>query len=83
VHTKRINSLGRIVTPKEILEVFQLSEGDSVDIMHNETQIIIEPHKKRYVCAVTGKIASEAIQIGEAWISKEGMKKIVEYMSSE
>lgn len=83
MHTKRINQLGRIVIPKEILEIFQLKEGDSVDIMHNEKQIIIEPHKQRYVCAVTGKVTDEAIRIGEAWISKEGMKEIVNYMSSE
>lgn len=83
MHTTRINRLGRIVIPKEILEIFQLKEGDSVDIMHNERQIIIEPHKQRYVCAVTGKVTSEAIRIGEAWISKEGMTEIVKYMGSE
>ena len=83
MHTKRINNLGRIVIPKEILEIFQLKEGDQVDIMHNEKQIIIEPHRERFVCAVTGKVTDEAIQIGDAWISKEGMKKIVEYISSE
>lgn len=48
--------------------------------MHNERQIIIEPHKQRYVCAVTGKVTSEAIRIGEAWISKEGMTETVKYM---
>lgn len=83
MHTKRINQLGRIVIPKEILEIFQLKEGDSVDIMHNERQIIIEPHKQRYLCSVTGKVTDEAIRIGEAWISKEGMKEIVNYMSRE
>ncbi|MGB6408746.1 MAG: AbrB/MazE/SpoVT family DNA-binding domain-containing protein [Planococcus donghaensis] len=83
MHTKRINNLGRIVIPKDILEIFQLKEGDLVDIMHNEKQIIIEPHKQRFVCAVTGKVADAGIQIGDAWISKEGMKKIVKYISSE
>lgn len=82
MHTKRINNLGRLVIPKEILDIFQLHEGDQVDITHNKRQIIIEPHRQRYVCAVTGKVAAEAIQIGEAWISKEGLKQIVQYMSS-
>lgn len=36
MHTKRINRLGRIVIPKEILEIIQLKEGDSIDILHNE-----------------------------------------------
>lgn len=81
VHTKRINRLSRIVIPKEILEIFQLKEGDSIDIMHNKRQIIIEPHKQRNVYAVTGKITSEAIRIGEAWISKEGMTEIAKYMA--
>ncbi len=69
--------------PKEILEIFQLHEGDLVDITHNDRQIIVEPHRQRYVCAVTGKVADEAIRIGEAWISKEGLRQIVKYMSDE
>ncbi len=69
--------------PKEILEIFQLHEGDLVDITHNDRQIIVEPHRQRYVCAVTGKVTEEAIRIGEAWISKEGLKQIVKYMSDE
>ncbi|WP_211655532.1 AbrB/MazE/SpoVT family DNA-binding domain-containing protein [Planococcus alpniumensis] len=83
MHTKRLNNLGRIVIPKEILEIFQLHEGDLVDITHNDRQIIVEPHRQRYVCAVTGKVTEEAIRIGEAWISKEGLKQIVKYMSDE
>ncbi len=69
--------------PKEILEMFELHEGDLVDITHNDRQIIVEPHRQRYVCAVTGKVTEEAIRIGEAWISKEGLKQIVKYMSDE
>ncbi|MDE0583253.1 AbrB/MazE/SpoVT family DNA-binding domain-containing protein (plasmid) [Planococcus maritimus] len=83
MHTKRINNSGRIVIPKEILEMFELHEGDLVDVTHNDRQIILEPHRQRYVCAVTGKVADEAIRIGEAWISKEGLKQIVKYMSDE
>ncbi|AQQ55595.1 AbrB/MazE/SpoVT family DNA-binding domain-containing protein [Planococcus lenghuensis] len=83
MHTKKINESGRVVIPKELLKIFQLQEGDYVDITHNETQIIIEPHRNHYVCAITGKITSEAIKVGEAWISKEGMKEIMAYMSGE
>ena len=46
----------------------------------NDTQIIIEPHRQTYVCAITGKISTEAVKIGEAWISKEGIKKLIQYM---
>lgn len=83
MHTKRINNAGRIVIPKEILDMFQLHEGDLVDITHNDRQIILEPHRQRYVCAVTGKVADEAIRIGDAWISKDGLKQIVKYISEE
>ncbi|MBU0905239.1 MAG: AbrB/MazE/SpoVT family DNA-binding domain-containing protein [Firmicutes bacterium] len=80
MHTKRIGKLGRIVLPKDILDRFQLDNGDQIDISFNETQIIIEPHRQTYVCAITGKVSSEAVKIGEAWISKEGLKKLIEYM---
>ena len=75
LHTKRVGKLGRIVIPKDILDRFQLETGDYIDISHNETQIIVEPHRESYVCAITGKVSKEAVKIGEAWISKEGIKK--------
>ena len=46
----------------------------------NDTQIIIEPHRQTYVYAITGKISTEAVKIGEAWISKDGIKKFIQYM---
>ena len=51
-----------------------------IDISYNDTQIIIEPHCQTYVCGVTGKISSEAVNIGEAWINKEGIKKLIQSM---
>jgi len=73
--------MGRIVLPKEILDIFQLEAGDSIDISYNETQIIVEPHRKTYLCAITGKVSKESVKIGEAWVSKEGIKKLIEYMN--
>ena len=81
MHTKRIGNLGRIVLPKDILDRFQLEAGDYIDISHNETQIIVEPHRETYVCAITGTVSKEPVKIGEAWISKEGIKKLIEYMN--
>ena len=80
MQTKRIGKLGRILLPKDILERFQLKDGDMIDISYNDTQIIIEPHRQTYVCAITGKISKEAVKIGEAWISKDGIKKLIQYM---
>jgi len=81
LHTKRVGKLGRIVLPKDILDRFQLEAGDLIDISHTDTQIIVEPHRETYVCAITGKVSKEAVKIGEAWISKEGIKMLIEYMN--
>ena len=81
MHTKRVGKLGRIVLPKDILDRFQLEAGDLIDISHTDTQIIVEPHRETYVCAITGKVSKEAVKIGEAWISKEGIKMLIEYMN--
>ena len=51
-----------------------------VSEFRNDTQIIIESHRQTYVCAITGKISTEVVKIGEAWISKEGIKKLIQYM---
>jgi transcriptional pleiotropic regulator of transition state genes len=32
------------------------------------------------MCVLTGKISTEAVKIGEAWISKDGIKKLIQYM---
>ncbi len=80
MQTKRIGKLGRILLPKDILVRFQLKDGDMIDISYNDTQIIIEPHRQTYVCASTEKISTEAVKIDEAWISKEGIKKLIQYM---
>ena len=63
------------------MDRFQLGAGDLIDISSNETQIILEPHRETYVCAITGKVSKEAVKIGEAWVSKEGLKKLIEYMN--
>ncbi|AQQ53175.1 AbrB/MazE/SpoVT family DNA-binding domain-containing protein [Planococcus lenghuensis] len=83
MHTNRINKLGRLVIPKDLLEIFQLQEGSCVDIRHTDTQIIIEPHKNALSVPITEKIMKEAIEVGEARISKEDMKGIVAYMNGE
>ena len=55
MHTKRVGKLGRIVLPKDILDRFQLEVGDLIDISHTDTQIIVEPHRETYVCAIMGQ----------------------------
>ena len=72
--------MGRILLPKDILDRFQLRDGNMIDISNNETQIIIEPYCQTHLCAITGKISKEAVNIGEAWISKEGINKLIQYM---
>lgn len=32
------------------------------------------------MCAIPGKMSNEANKKGEAWISKEGIKKLIQYM---
>jgi hypothetical protein len=31
--------------------------------------------------AIMGKVSKEALKNGEAWVSKEGIKKLMEYMN--
>lgn len=63
------------------MERLELEAGDLIDISHTDTQIIVGPHRETYVCAITGKVSKEAVKIWEAWISKEGIKKLIEYMN--
>ena len=42
--------------------------------------LMADPHCKTYVCAITEKISRVFVKIGEAWISKDGIKKLIQYM---
>lgn len=42
--TRRIDELGRIVIPKEIRKSLKIKEGESLEIIVNEEQIILQKH---------------------------------------
>ena len=47
---KKIDSLGRIVLPKEIRDTYQLSNGDTVEIVPTENGILIKKPGYKLIC---------------------------------
>lgn len=77
---RKITENGRVTLPKELLDKLKLKKDDLVDISISDGMITIKKHKSDYVCAITGKVTSQGVKIGENFISYEGLAKIKEYI---
>lgn len=80
---RKITENGRITLPKELLDRLNLKKDDIVEIDEKDGMIIIKKYLSEYVCAITGKVTSKGVKIGNSFISYEGLKKIEEYIESE
>jgi len=54
-----------------ILGFFRLQKLWGSHRISNDTQMIIEPHRQTYVCAITGKISTEAVKLELGLVKKE------------
>lgn len=77
MHIRKVTKEGRVNIPTEILNRFNISEDDSVEVDHNRTHITIKKHRDSRTCAVTGKVNSHLTQFGDSYISKEGLEIIL------
>lgn len=76
MHKRKVTKEGRVNIPIELLEQFRIKENDFVEVTSNRTSIIIKKFQDKTVCSVTGKVSKNLMQIGNAYISKEGLEII-------
>lgn len=56
---RKIDQLGRIVTPVELRRALGIRVGDPMEIFVENDRIIIRKYKTEKVCVVTGEILDE------------------------
>lgn len=79
---RKLDSLGRIVVPKEVRRTFQLNIKDPVEIFtHNDT-IILKKYEPDMACMVTGEVRSENVSLydGKIVVSTAGAKLLIKQL---
>lgn len=56
---RKVDQLGRIVTPIELRRSMGISEGDPMEIFVEDDRIILRKYKTEKMCAITGEILEE------------------------
>ncbi len=56
---RKIDHLGRIVTPIELRRALDVSVGDSMEIFVEDDQIILRKYKIEKTCVITGEILDD------------------------
>ena len=59
---RKVDQLGRIVTPIELRRALGISEGDPMEIFLEEDKIILKKYESDRACAVTGEILDENVE---------------------
>lgn len=80
---RKVDHTGRITLPSELLEKFQIKKDDVVEVTNNNQYILIKKYQPEYVCAITGKITDKGSWIGNAFISNEGIQKILDKIDTQ
>ncbi|MBQ7265252.1 MAG: AbrB/MazE/SpoVT family DNA-binding domain-containing protein [Firmicutes bacterium] len=70
---RKIDSLGRIVLPKELRENLAIESGDSVEIYINDDMIVL---KKCQSCDIFTGDTEDLVSYKDKLVSKENIKKL-------
>lgn len=78
-YLRKIDQLGRIVIPIDFRRIYNIKEGDLVEIEQSEGGVYIKKHIKISPCVITGKVSSHNIKLpGDVSISPEGLEILLE-----
>ncbi|GKV69478.1 putative transition state regulator Abh [Sporosarcina sp. NCCP-2716] len=70
---RKVDSLGRIVLPKELRETLRISTGQPLEFFTEDDQLIMRSYKIREACAVTGEITAENFKLSSGiYVSPRG-----------
>ncbi|MDL4842663.1 AbrB/MazE/SpoVT family DNA-binding domain-containing protein [Aquibacillus rhizosphaerae] len=56
---RKVDTLGRIVLPKELRDVFKIREKDPLEIFTEEDKIILKKFETNMACHITGEVNAE------------------------
>ncbi|MFZ7822015.1 MULTISPECIES: AbrB/MazE/SpoVT family DNA-binding domain-containing protein [Priestia] len=76
---RKVDSLGRIVLPKELRVARDISVDTLMEIFVREDEIVLKKFEPYNKCAVTGEVSQHNISLlhGQLSLSPESVKKLV------
>lgn len=78
---RKVDELGRIVIPKELRRVYNINEGDPVEIFTTTDEIVLRKYQPAGGCSLCGSIADRYVELGaDKRICPECGQKIWERM---
>lgn len=71
--TRKIDALGRVVIPREILKNLDILLGDPMEFFVEDDKIIVKKYEPKNTCVISGVIADDNINIcnGKIILSKK------------
>jgi len=82
---RKVDQLGRIVTPIELRRSLGISEGDPMEIFVEDELIIMQKYKAEKVCAVTGEVLDDNFKSKYAnglYLSPKGAAILIEELQN-
>lgn len=80
---RKVDQLGRIVTPIELRRTLDISIGDPVEIFVEDDQIILNKYAIDKTCAITGEILKENIEYTKGlYLSPKGAAILLEELQN-
>lgn len=82
--TRRVDTLGRVVIPKELRKTHGLEIGTPIEIFLDEDLIILRKYQINNACAVTGEILPENKEYTPGvFLSPNGAKILIDRINNE
>ncbi|MCY7773472.1 AbrB/MazE/SpoVT family DNA-binding domain-containing protein [Bacillus haynesii] len=76
---RQVDELGRIVIPKELRRVLNITDKDPMEIFVEDEKIILRKYKQSKACVITGEVSDQNMTLsGGIVLSIEGAKILLE-----
>lgn len=70
---RKVDSLGRIVIPKELRKLLNINENDPIEIFTENEYILLKKYTPQKACVITGEVLKENIEFAPGlFISPKG-----------
>lgn len=81
---RKVDQLGRIVTPIELRRTLGIAEGDPLEIFIEEDLIILKKYESYKACAITGEIKKENKEYARGlFLSPEGAEILLQQLQEK
>lgn len=79
---RKLDSLGRVVIPKELRRRLDIEKGDALEIFIDQDQIILNKYEPNNTCVITGEISEKNMRLAnsELVVSPEGAKQLLKQL---